>query len=43
MLVTKSLLTACTVVEVLADGALVAQALDRGHATAITRDIGVND
>lgn len=43
MLVAKTLFALCTVVEVLADGALVAHALDRRYVTTIASDIGVSD
>jgi hypothetical protein len=41
--VAKALFASSTVVEVLADGALVANALDRIHATTIASDIGMSD
>jgi len=41
--VAKALFATCTVVEVLADGALVANALDRIDATTIASDISVSD
>lgn len=43
MFVAKTLLTLSAVVKVLADTALVAQSLDRGHTAAITADTLVDD